>query len=197
MTICDRTIPFTKVLMVLPRHTIQTPVPLAEGYQWYPWDPALKEPWARLMLQTGLVESLEEGVAQWEKMEAEDPAMFHDHFFFVSGPDGDLAATAGLFPGHDFPDRLRLHWVATSLDHQHKGLAKAVISRIACDYETMNSRYPLYLSTQSQSHGAIKLYTRLGFIPYMGEYKDHTSEQSQEDWKLVTEVLRNTEQDRR
>ena len=105
----------------------------------------------------------------------------------------DLAATAGLFPGHDFPDRLRLHWVATGLNHQHRGLAKSIITALAKEYDRMPEKYPLYLSTQSQSYGAIKLYSRLGFQPYMGEYAGHTKEQSEDDWRIVTGVLRETE----
>ena len=179
--------------MVLPRHAIHQEAPLHANYHYADFDPSFREPWARLMLETGLVPDLEAGLTQWDKMEAQAPEMLHEHFRFVLGPEGDLAATAGLFPGHDFPDRLRLHWVATGLNHQHRGLARSVITALALEYETLAGKYPLYLSTQSQSYGAIKLYSRLGFEPYMGAYEGHSQEQSQQDWQAVTDVLRQTE----
>ncbi|WP_301203922.1 GNAT family N-acetyltransferase [Faecalibaculum rodentium] len=193
MTICDTNIPFTKVLMVLPRNTIHTETPLHEGYTYAPWRESFRQPWAALMVETGLVPDQEAGLAQWDKMMNEAPEMLREHFRFVLGPEGDLAATAGLFPGHDFPDRLRLHWVATGLNHQHRGLAKSIITALAKEYDRMPEKYPLYLSTQSQSYGAIKLYSRLGFQPYMGEYAGHTKEQSEDDWRIVTGVLQETE----
>lgn len=183
--------------MVLPRKTIQEEQPLAPGYTWAPYNPDLRQPWARLMVETGLVNDEEAGLAQWDKMEQEDPEKLREHFRFILGPDNDLAATAGLFPGHDFPGRLRLHWVATSLNHQHKGLARTLITALAREYDAMPGSYPLYLSTQSQSYGAIKLYSRLGFQPYMGAYEGHTREQSEEDWKTVTDILRQTEENSR
>jgi GNAT superfamily N-acetyltransferase len=102
-----------------------------------------------------------------------------------------LCASAGLWPGTHFSaGRLRLHDVAVSLDHQRKGIAKAMIIHLARLYDQMPNKYPLYLATQSQSHDAIVLYSRLGFMPYMGQWSRRTKEESEEDWRQVTDILR-------
>lgn len=188
MTVLDNSVAHREVLMVLPRRVIQKEAPLAKGYRLRKYDDDLYASWIHLMDVTGLASEKEAGHIL-DAMLA-DRERFVENFLFVVDEKDNLAASAGLWPGHAFKDRLRLHWVATDPGHQHKGLSRALITRLAMKYDQMPSRYPLYLSTQSESWGAIMLYSRLGFTPYLGEYEDHTEAQSVEDWEFVTEILK-------
>ena len=69
--------------MVLPRNTIHTETPLHEGYTYAPWRESFRQPWAALMVETGLVPDQEAGLAQWDKMMNEAPEMLREHFRFV------------------------------------------------------------------------------------------------------------------
>ena len=57
-------------------------------------------------------------------------------------------------------------------------------------YDEMPGKYPLYLVTQSQSYGAIALYARLGFTPYLGATDHEDADHTQEAWEKVTRILR-------
>ncbi len=70
----------------------------------------------------------------------------------------------------------RVHYVAVGLSAQHKKIAQAMLTKLCMMYDMIPSKYPLYLATQSQSYGAIKLYSRLGFTPYLGAYKGCTEQ---------------------
>ena len=80
--------------------------------------------------------------------------------------------------------------MAVSLSAQHKKIAQAMLTKLCMMYDTIPSKYPLYLATQSQSYGAIKLYSRLGFTPYLGAYKGCTEQKSKNAWQNVTEILK-------
>jgi ribosomal protein S18 acetylase RimI-like enzyme len=110
---------------------------------------------------------------------------------FVANENNELVGSAGLWFGNDFEEsRLRIHYVAVSLSAQHKKIAQAMLTKLCMMYDTIPSKYPLYLATQSQSYGAIKLYSRLGFTPYLGAYKGCTEQKSKNAWQNVTEILR-------
>ena len=100
-------------------------------------------------------------------------------------------ASAGLWPGHDFEEkRLRVHFVAVKETAQHQKIAQSMLSKLCMRYDEKPGKYPLYLVTQSQSYGAIALYARLGFTPYLGNTKDISSEQAEKDWGQVTQILK-------
>ena len=120
-----------------------------------------------------------------------DRDFFSKHFLFVVNENNELVGSAGLWFGNDFEEsRLRVHYVAVSLSAQHKKIAQAMLTKLCMMYDMIPSKYPLYLATQSQSYGAIKLYSRLGFTPYLGAYKGCTEQKSKNAWQNVTEILR-------
>ena len=103
----------------------------------------------------------------------------------------ELVGSAGLWFGNDFEEsRIHIHYVAVSLSAQHKKIALAILTKLCMMYGKIPGKYPLYLATQSQSYGAIKLYSRLGFTLYLGAYKGCAEQKSKNAWQNVTEILR-------
>ena len=191
MTRVDRSIDFIKVIMIIPRKEFYKEVPLKEGYSYQPYTDTMFDSWCQLHVQTGLFETVEEAKVNLETMLKEDRQAFENQFVFVCDENQNLVASCGLWKGYHFGmERLRLHDVSVLPSCQHQGIAKAMIVRCARMYDEMKSRYPLYVVSQSQSYGAIALYSRLGFTPYLGEYKEHTKEQSEKDWQRVTTILK-------
>ncbi len=191
MTVLDKSVPFIRVLMVMPRKTVRKEIPLNTKYQYVEFDDTLKEAWCKLQLEVGLFDSLVEAKEKWESMLKEDRALFVQNFLFVADQQGELVASAGLWPGHDFEEkRLRVHFVAVKETAQHQKIAQSMLSKLCMRYDENPGKYPLYLVTQSQSYGAIALYARLGFTPYLGNTKDISSEQAEKDWEQVTQILK-------
>ncbi len=191
MTVLDRRIPFVRVLMIMPRNTIYKEVPLHEDYHYVPYSEDLKDAWCKLQTEVGLFEDFNQAQEKLKSMLEEDAQGFQQNFLFVQDQEGDLVGSAGLWPGHDFDgSRTRIHFVAVKEKAQHKRIAQSLLTKLCLQYEEKPSKYPLYLVTQSQSYGAIALYSRLGFVPYLGEYHDHTAQESEKDWEIVTDILR-------
>ena len=188
MTILDKSVPFIRVLMVMPRKTVRKEIPLNTKYQ---FDDTLKEAWCKLQLEVGLFDSLAQAKEKWESMLKEDRAFFVQNFLFVADQQGELVASAGLWPGHDFEEkRLRVHFVAVKETAQHQKIAQSMLTKLCMKYDEMPGKYPLYLVTQSQSYGAIALYARLGFTPYLGATDHEDADHAQEAWEKVTQILR-------
>ena len=104
--------------------------------------------------------------------------------------DDNLVGSAGLWYGSDFDEsRLRVHYVAVSQSAQHQKIAQAMLTRLCIMYDSIPSKYPLYLVTQSQSYGAIKCYSRLGFTPYLGAYHGSSEQKSKQAWQSVMLIL--------
>ena len=191
MTILDKSVPFIRVLMVMPRKTVRKEIPLNTKYQYVEFDDTLKEAWCKLQLEVGLFDSLAQAKEKWESMLKEDRAFFVQNFLFVADQQGELVASAGLWPGHDFEEkRLRVHFVAVKETAQHQKIAQSMLTKLCMKYDEMPGKYPLYLVTQSQSYGAIALYARLGFTPYLGATDHEDADHAQEAWEKVTQILR-------
>lgn len=67
---------------------------------------------------------------------------------------------------------------------------ESLISRIAMAYEMMPNRYPLYIRLPQKHTALIAKASRMGFIPYFGEWKEASKDQSVKDWERITEDLR-------
>lgn len=191
MTVLDKSVPFIRVLMIMPRKTVRKEIPLNTKYQYVEFDDTLKEAWCKLQLEVGLFDSLAQAKEKWESMLKEDRAFFVQNFLFVADQQGELVASAGLWPGHDFEEkRLRVHFVAVKETAQHQKIAQSMLTKLCMKYDEMPGKYPLYLVTQSQSYGAIALYARLGFTPYLGATDHEDADHAQEAWEKVTQILR-------
>lgn len=191
MTTLDRNIEFKKVLMVITRNTIKKEIPLKEEYKYVDFSNDLFEPWCKLHVKTGLFETQEQAENKLDEMLKQDINFFKENFLFVVNKENELVASAGLWIGKDFDgDRLRLHYISVDPKAQHNKIAHAMISRLCIKYDSISGKYPLYLATQSQSYGAIALYSRMGFIPYLGEYNGCSQEENEAAWEYTTKILK-------
>lgn len=78
---------------------------------------------------------------------------------------GTLVATASArVLSEEFPDVGYLHWVASDPDHRGRQLALAVVQRVLDYLRNINAQNAL-LETQDWRESAIRLYTRIGFVP--------------------------------
>lgn len=190
MTVLDKDIPFIKVLMVISRKTITKEIKLNSKYHYVDFSEDLKMDWCKLQCEVNLFDSMKEAQDKWNQMISRDKDFFSKHFLFVKDEEDNLVGSAGLWYGSDFDEsRLRVHYVAVSQDHQHQKIAQAMLTRLCIMYDKIPSKYPLYLVTQSQSYGAIKCYSRLGFTPYLGAYHGSSEQKSKQAWQSVTQIL--------
>ena len=91
-------------------------------------------------------------------------------------------ATATAWFGEDGEDPAegRLHWVGMDAAHQGRGLSKPLVSLAMHRLQTLGYT-SAYLTTQTASWVAIKVYHRFGFRP------DVRTEKEIEGWQIVSE----------
>ncbi|MGI6511759.1 MAG: GNAT family N-acetyltransferase [Catenisphaera adipataccumulans] len=185
MTRLDPSVEYRPLIMIIPRRHL-TERQLPEGYHYQSYDPTLEKAWIDLQCSVGLFKDPADARAAWQTFV---PSI--ERFLFVADTQGNLVGSAGLWPGTHFgPERLRLHDVAVREDHQHKGIAQAMICKLSVRYDEAPGKYPLYVVTQTNSYGAVALYSRLGFTPYLGAYQGCTEEQNHANWEIATKILR-------
>lgn len=190
MTVLDKNVPFIKVLMVISRKTIEKEIELNSNYHYVDFSEDLMVDWCKLQCEVNLFDSMKDAQNKWNQMIQRDKDFFSKRFLFVKDDDDNLVGSAGLWYGSDFDEsRLRVHYVAVSQSAQHQKIAQAMLTRLCIMYDSIPSKYPLYLVTQSQSYGAIKCYSRLGFTPYLGAYHGSSEQKSKQAWQSVAQIL--------
>lgn len=101
----------------------------------------------------------------------------------LSGISGNLPLTrermlfvrdaSGLNPRHghavasewEGESPARIHWVGVLPQHEGKGIAKAMLSRLFRRYDELGLKGRVFLVTQSWSYPAIRIYQKYGFAP--------------------------------
>ena len=190
MTVLDKNVPFIKVLMVISRKTIEKEIELNSNYHYVDFSEDLMVDWCKLQCEVNLFDSMKDAQNKWNQMIQRDKDFFSKRFLFVKDDDDNLVGSAGLWYGSVFDEsRLRVHYVAVSQSAQHQKIAQAMLTRLCIMYDSIPSKYPLYLVTQSQSYGAIKCYSRLGFTPYLGAYHGSSEQKSKQAWQSVMQIL--------
>lgn len=184
MTTIDKTLPSTKILMILPKGTIYKESPLPEGYSYVSWDDSMKDTWCELHLLTGVFDDKKDALASLEKIDQKQLVL-------VQNDAGKLVGSGVLMNGKEYGmKRLSLQNLSVSEDDQNRGIGKAIVSRLALQYEASPTKYPLYCALPLGAYGAVILLSRMEFTPYLGEFKGCSEKENRDNWQQETEILK-------
>ena len=208
----DHAVPYTAVVMTranaenFPAHA------LPEGYHFATFTPADETAWVQLQTVVTHVENEQQGrqifreefLQAGEKVPcAECPGYAETvrRTVLVKDAAGNLVGAATLWMGDTFGETWqRVHWVAVHPDHQGKGLAKCMLARMLELYQELDCKTPIYLTTQTKTYRAVRIYAQMGFVPYLGEKpanwpfqselpKATFREENEAAWQLIREKL--------
>ena len=207
----DHSLPYTAVAMIRPKGSDYPRYSLPEGYHFAKFTAEDEEKWVQLQTLVTHVESPRQGrqIFRQEFLQAEEdipceacPGYGETLRRTVLIKHGEeLVGAATLWTGDTFGEVWqRVHWVAVHPAHQGKGLVKCLIAEMLALYERMNCNTPIYLTTQTKTYRAVRVYAQMGFVPYMGEKpanwsfpsdlpKDSFSEENDAAWQLIREKL--------
>ena len=107
-----------------------------------------------------------------------------------------VATATAWFAVSELGYQASLHWVATRPEYQGKGLGKAVVQKALAVFRELEPGKPVWLHTQTWSHGAVRLYHSLGFNMVRREglavttTRDGTPKIYQNDFDEAVQVLR-------
>lgn len=208
----DHAVPYTAVVMTRENGTLTKEYPLPAGYRFAPFTPEDEENWIRLQLEVTHVESYAQGSSIFREEFLQAPVGIPceecpgypavvDRTVQIKDEAGSLVGVATLWTGDTFGEVWqRVHWVAVHPDHQGKGLAKCLIARMLQLYGELGCETPIYLTTQTKTYRAVRIYKQMGFVPYMGEEpvnwpfqseipQDSFEAENEAAWKLIREKL--------
>ncbi|MGM9913399.1 GNAT family N-acetyltransferase [Floccifex sp.] len=173
-------IPSIDAEMIIPKKTILKEMNLPEGYQYVSFTNQHQDKVQKLLDELNVNFNIDQ-IMQAQR------TIFKEHCVLVEYQH-ELVACASLCQDEDAC--LYLAFVAVKEAHQHKGIGRAMVSRICKQFDRMKTRYPLCAKVNTQALEEIKLLNRMGFTPFLGETKNKSEQEVEQDWNVITELLR-------
>ncbi|MFP4385165.1 MAG: GNAT family N-acetyltransferase [Spirochaetia bacterium] len=195
----DKSVPYIGVIMVKTKKGYPD-FQLPQEYRFHMYEPGDELKWAELEASVDEFADEKEASTLFEKVYMPRQKELPERLVFITGKDG-FAATGTMLDGTHFGSVLpRVHWVSVHPDHQGRGLAKSLMTRLLDIHAGLDKRYPVYpvyLTTQTWSYKAVNIYKKFGFEPYTGKMPEGWETQGksfQEDnkkaWDLIERKLR-------
>lgn len=151
---------------------------LSKEYSWRYYEPGDERIWAEIETSAGEFTRVEDGIAAFQRYYPDESLLPGRMIFLTDG--GRPFATATAWFSDDNPSEGRLHWVSVNRAHQGKGLSRSLVSLTMHRMRDLGYK-TAYLTTQTASWVAIKVYAQFGFRA------DVREEHEIEGWKLVEE----------
>lgn len=189
----DRSLPHIGVLMEKFDTKCYPKYELPKGYHFSKYKQGFEEEWAKLQFEVEETDTLEEAKIAFnseflhgESMNWINRTTNHPDFnniessrffiklcermvFIVDNKD-KVVGTGCVWGGKMFGEEFqRLHWIAVSPEHQGKGIAKALVSKLLDIYNELGYNGYIHLTSQTWSYKALNIYMEFGFKPYFGE----------------------------
>ncbi len=171
------------VLMVLEKLSEFREYDFPPGFRVRHYREGDKTLWAEVETAAGEFSDFKNGLARFEEEFEKFPEELKQRFLILENDMHQCIGTAmGWFGDGAFgPEYGRIHWVGIHPAWQGKGLAKPLVSRAM---EIIRDRYEkAYLTTQTKSYKAIKIYLDFGFRPYLQSLSCRVA------WKQMAELL--------
>lgn len=157
--------------------------PLPAGYRLRPYCRGEDQVWAEIETSVGEFPTVERAMAHFEKEFGPHRDEMESRCLFLEDGAGQALGTTTAWYNGDFHGRDygRIHWVGIVPEYQGKKLAKplmaAALERLA------QSHQRAYLTTQTTSARAIRLYLDLDFVPLL------VTDRCPKAWRLLAGVL--------
>ena len=178
----DHALPWIGLTMRLDALDALPEYALPPQYGWRYFQPGDERHWARIETSAGEFGDTDAALAGFRlpRYFPTDDWLDQRMLFLTDG--GVPFATATAWFGDDGPDAPegRLHWVGIDADHQRRGLSYPLVS-LAMRRIRALGHASAYLTTQTSSWPAIKVYRAFGFAPMIREEKEI------EGWRIVSE----------
>ena len=168
--------------MILPRNTIYKVNEVPNGYKISSFSEQYKEEWISLFTNLHIFSKEE-----CEKMIQNNRQTFKDYCVLVLY-ENKVVASSGLLK--DEKGRLYLAYIGVDENHQGKQIGSYLVTKVSYVYSTIPSKYPLYAPVSSLFLREIMLLSRMDYLPFMGELNGKSEEDSKEDWRIITEMLK-------
>ncbi|MGM0215089.1 GNAT family N-acetyltransferase [Enterococcus sp. AZ109] len=153
-------IPFTMIRKTnapsLPEHQ------LPKGYHFVFYQPGDEHAWAEIETSVGEFDTTDDALTYFKRSFGPYSEELQQRMLFIENAKNQKVATFTAWRNDD-TRQPRLHWLAVLPTEQGQGLAKALAIRITQLLTELHPEAELYLTTQTWSHPAVKMYQKLGY----------------------------------
>ena len=175
----DRTVEYVPLRMLAPRLIAPGPADLPRGFGLRLYRPGDEGHWARIETSAGEFTREWKAYPAFERHFGAGREELRERMIFLTDRWGLPVGTAAAWREEE---RGRLHWVAIDEKHQGLGLARPLIRAAVRRLAELGHR-EAYLTTQTSSWVAIRLYGELGFRPVVENERD------EHGWEIVRKKL--------
>jgi len=174
----DRTIPMIALTMQAEDLSVPPVFDLPEKYAWRYYRPGDAVNWARIEMSADGFPDIETGLEWFRKWFPTDDDLDERMMYLTDA--GVPFGTATVWYDREDEKKGRIHWVCIDAEHQGMGLSKVLVSMVMQRMRDFGYT-SAFLTTQTSSWVAIKVYHRFGFKPVI------TSQEEIRGWKIVSE----------
>jgi GNAT superfamily N-acetyltransferase len=161
----DKSLQYIQVLMRRPAMPPPPPPVLPDGYTLRFWQPGGERHWAEIESSVDEFPDEAKAAAYYDQEFAPYPAELAGRQLFAVSPEGTFVGTSTAWWVDTFAREHwhTVHWVAVKPGYQGCGLGKALVAETLRVHHALGNHGAIYLTTQTYSHKAIRLYRALGF----------------------------------
>jgi len=162
----DKSVPYAGFCMRREAGKPLPEFPLPEGYEFVLFSEGDEESWARIEASVLEFESEFAALLRFKEEYIPHKEELKRRCVFIVNKAGEKIATSmAWWRMVDGARRAWLSWVAVTPEYQGLGLGKAIVSRAVKLMVELEGDVDFYLSTQTWSHKAVKIYILHGFEP--------------------------------
>ena len=161
----DKSIPHYRIIMKYygDISSFTEPV-LPQGFRFKGYESGDREKWADIECSVGEFETTDKAAEYFDKEFMPHEELLKDRCLFIIDGQGNYAGTSSAwFFDKEGPRMGMVHWVAVKPEYQGLGLGKALVQKIMSLFPIYEPGCGIFLHTQTWSHKAVVLYSRLGF----------------------------------
>ncbi len=169
---------------MLRRHLLNIPeAVLPEGFTMRTFQPGDEQLWAEIEQAAGEFDTQEQALLHFEKEFGHAQDQLTSRCFFLCNPQGIGIGTANAWFHPDYKGACwgRIHWVAIRPEYQGRKLSKPMVAHALRRLSLSHDK--AYLTTQTTSYIAVKVYLDLGFEPCI------ETETCTEGWRMLADAL--------
>lgn len=161
----DSRLKYYHLLMQLPADTQIPSCPLPDGFSFCDYADGDRDTWIEIEKSAKEFSTYAEGLDAWQHYYAGNESALSTRMLFIVAPNGEKVATATAYfdPQNPATDGF-LHWVSVRRDMQGRGLARPLIAQALHRLRELGYRN-IYVSTQTTTWVAARLYLDFGFLP--------------------------------
>ena len=164
----DKSIPWIGLKMKLDSLVHLPSFELSDRYTCRNYQDGDMDFWTQIECSAGEFETPEKGIPAFHRYYPDTKALENRMLFLLDGGKPFANATAWYDDIHNDPAVGRLHWVSVDAVHQGQGLSYPLV-HLALERMKSFGNTAAYLTTQTCSWVAIKVYHRFGFVPLVDD----------------------------